>query len=173
MEQLKFELLRSFGFDPQQLYPVELVLFLFLLLLLLFWASRIFALLDQVDAIVRVGPLTDCFSSSAWLINFLAIGRNFSTGLFGFHSFAKIFWRSWKASAEHSYTDGPCYGCAGLTMGRRKNTSLFPFRVFLCSGARIAPHHSGRSPFLRASARLFFCSGVVLNRKGASNWELH
>ena len=30
MEQLKFELLRSFGFDPQQLYPIELVLFLFL-----------------------------------------------------------------------------------------------------------------------------------------------
>jgi hypothetical protein len=61
MEQLKFELLRSFGFDPQQLYPVELVLFLFLLLLLLFGASRISAPLDQVEAIVRVGPLTDCF----------------------------------------------------------------------------------------------------------------
>ena len=61
MEQLKFELLRRFGFDPQQLYPVELVLFLFFLLLFLFGASRIPAPLAQVDAIVRVGPLTDGF----------------------------------------------------------------------------------------------------------------
>jgi hypothetical protein len=61
MEQLNFELLRRFGFEPQQLYPVELVVFLFLLLLLLFGASRISAPLDQVEAIVRVGPLTDCF----------------------------------------------------------------------------------------------------------------
>ena len=61
MEQLKFELLRRHGFDPQQLYPVELVLFLFFLLLRLFGASGILAPLAQVDAIVRVGPLTDGF----------------------------------------------------------------------------------------------------------------
>ena len=85
------------------------------------------------------------------------------TGLFGsfFHSSVRIFWRSWKALAEHSYTHGPCSGCAGSTMGRRKN-ALFLSRVFLYSGGRIAPLHSGRSSILRASARLFFCSGVVL-----------
>ena len=64
MEQLKFELLRRLGFDPQQLYPVELVLallfFLLLLLLLLIGASGISAPLVQVDAIVRVGSLVDC-----------------------------------------------------------------------------------------------------------------
>ena len=93
--------------------------------------------------------------------------RNFITGLFGsfFHSSARIFWCSWKASAENSYTHGPCCGLAGSTMGRRKNASFFPSLVFLYSGGRIAPLHSGRSPFLRASARLFFCSGVVLKMK--------
>jgi hypothetical protein len=54
MEQLKFELLRRLGFDPQELYAVELVLFLFLLLLL-FGASGIPAPLAQVDTIVCIG----------------------------------------------------------------------------------------------------------------------
>ena len=63
MEQLKFELLRRLGFETQELYAVELVLFLFFFffLLLLFGASGIPAPLAQVDAIVRVGPLTDGF----------------------------------------------------------------------------------------------------------------